>query len=168
YRRVNLQQLIDDVPGLSGYAGQLGLISGAVDVVLDRGSGRIANPTAYVRRALSDDLYGVIASVPESSMRMGTPMGATSRPVVPAMGSEPEVFAAVPPQRLPVMDRQQDYLGLLSNEVSGLDHDLSVPSLEDLSSDNVPCTNMDHLLNYDMTPTRLANCNHCRIEQMQA
>src|SRR5699024_6686306 len=105
---------------------------------------RIANPTAYVRRALSDDLYGVIASVPESLMRMGTPMGATSGPVVPAMGSEPEVFAAATPPRLPVMDRQREYLGLLSNEVSGLDHDLSVPYLEELSSDNVPCTNMDH------------------------
>src|SRR5699024_463770 len=59
YRRVNLQQLIEDVPGLSGYAGQRGLICGAIDVVVDRASGRIANPTAYVRTAMSDDLYGV-------------------------------------------------------------------------------------------------------------
>src|SRR5699024_12224584 len=42
-----------------------------------------------------------------------------------------------------------------------------VPSLDELAEDAVPCTNMDHLHNYDMTATQLAYCNHCRIEQTQ-
>src|SRR5699024_12305140 len=63
YRRVNLQQVIEEVAGVSGSPGQLGLICGAVGVVPDRGGGRRANPTAYRRWAVAGDLYGVNGSV---------------------------------------------------------------------------------------------------------
>src|SRR5699024_2201483 len=62
YQRVNLTRLFDDVPGLSGYADEMDLVCAAVDVVLGRARGRIGNPTAYVRTAMSDDLYGVISA----------------------------------------------------------------------------------------------------------
>ncbi len=165
YRRVNLQQLIEEVPGLSGYAGQLGLICGAIDVVLNRASGRIANPTAYLRRALSEDLYGVLGSVPDSSMLMGKPM---RTPSPSSIWFDPLSFEPATEQRLSVVDRKQEYLGLSSNESSGANQDLSVPSLETLSHGDVPCTNLDHLNNYEMSNRQLANCNHCRVEQQTA
>src|SRR5699024_5700875 len=56
YQRVNLSRLFDDVPGLSGYADDMNLVCAAVDIVLSRARGRIGNPTAYVRTAMSDDL----------------------------------------------------------------------------------------------------------------
>src|SRR5699024_7334590 len=31
-----------------------------------------------------------------------------------------------------------------------------------------PCTNLDHLNNYEMSNRQLANCNHCRVEQQTA
>src|SRR5699024_2276297 len=62
YQRVNLSRLFDDVPGLSGYADDMELVCAAVDIVLSRARGRIGNPTAYVRTAMSDDLYGVIGA----------------------------------------------------------------------------------------------------------
>src|SRR5699024_617826 len=62
YHRVNLTRLLDEVPGLSGYADDMDVVCAAVDVVLSRVRGWIGNPTAYVRTAMSDDLYGVIGA----------------------------------------------------------------------------------------------------------
>src|SRR5699024_229989 len=49
YHRVNLTRLLDEVPGLSGYADDMDVVCAAVDVVLSRARGWIGNPTAYVR-----------------------------------------------------------------------------------------------------------------------
>src|SRR5699024_3308180 len=81
YQRVNLSRLFDDVPGLSGYADDMNLVCAAVDIVLSRARGRIGNPTAYVRTAMSDDLYGVIgAAIASGSAVLGSPSNVVEFP----------------------------------------------------------------------------------------
>src|SRR5699024_6871946 len=153
YRRVNVEQLFRGVEELAGYDHDVGLVRGAIDVVLDRATGRVANPTAYVRKALVDDLYGVMATAMQNSpFVMGQPQSRRSRAFAAANnGSSLSVVE---------YDPKADF------EAPSLEHDhLAVPQVSELSADAVPCTNLDHLQSYEMTARQLADCNYCRVEQ---
>lgn len=141
YREVNIDQLFQDVPDFAGYADDIALIETVVDVVLGRARGRVAQPTAYVRAALVSDLYAVV----------GNAMEARSNHVVRPAVSAP---AATAPTSLGP--------GASVAVMPGPD---AVPVVSDLPEDAIPCTNMDHLLCYDMSFRMLAHCNHCRLEQ---
>ena len=151
YRRVDLARLFQQVPGLSGYADEPDLVRETVDVVLNRASGRIANPTAYVRTALSQDLYGVIGSAlsttKSSASSQTWPSGALGGPVE-VLGSSDIDDAR---QATPSLDDQGD-----------------VPELSDLADDAVPCTNLEHLQSYEPSARQLAHCNHCRLDPLDA
>lgn len=154
YRGVDLGQLVAAVPGLSGYAHDMAMVRQAVDVVLGRARGRVAQPTAYVRKALSDDLYGVLGSVTQTPRVL---IGASQAGGVPAFD------AAVPEGQALRAARGSDDDGAALGLVS--DDKWAVPQFAELSADAVPCTNLDHLQSYDMTARQLANCNYCRVEQ---
>ncbi|NWN87270.1 MAG: helix-turn-helix domain-containing protein [Micrococcaceae bacterium] len=150
YRRVDVQQLIDEVPGLSGYAHDGGLICAAVDVVLNRASGRIANPTAYVRKALSEDLYGVIGSAMSSmSPNSGSSLMEPSPASVVAFQATHEAGGSI-------------------DQSPSSEHQADVPDVDELDADAVPCTNIDHLHAYEPSARQLAQCNHCRLDPVDA
>jgi len=151
YRRVDLGRLFQQVPGLSGYADELDLVREAVDVVLNRASGRIANPTAYVRTALSQDLYGVIGSALSTSKSSA---GSRTRPSG-ALGGPVEVLGSAD-----IDDARQ--------ATPSLDDHGDVPELSQLADDAVPCTNLDHLQSYESSARQLAHCNHCRLDPLDA
>lgn len=151
YRRVDLGRLFQQVPGLSGYADELDLVREAVDVVLNRASGRIANPTAYVRTALSQDLYGVIGSALSTSKSSA---GSWTRPGG-ALGGPVEVLGSAD-----IDDARQ--------APPSLDDQGDVPELSQLADDAVPCTNLDHLQSYEPSARQLAHCNHCRLDPLDA
>src|SRR5699024_3953628 len=142
YQRVNLSRLFDDVPGLSGYADDMNLVCAAVDIVLSRARGGIGNPTAYVRTAMSDDLYGVIgAAIASGSAVLGSPSNVVEFPA------------------------QHEAEAGTGDSPSG-DQQPEVPEVAELGSDAVPCTNMDHLHAYEPSARLLARCNHCRLEPL--
>src|SRR5699024_8065114 len=124
YQRVNLTRLFDDVPGLSGYADDMGLVCAAVDIVLSRARGRIGNPTAYVRTAMSDDLYGVIgAAIASGAAVSSTGQGSA------VMGSDSNVV------EFPAQHEAEAGVG---DSPTG-DQQPKVPELTELGSDAVPC-----------------------------
>lgn len=78
HRSVRLDQLFELVPALTGTV-TMHELPVLVDVVLDRATGAIARPTAYVARALDWDLDGVLEA---AARRWPVPA-----PVVPASGA---------------------------------------------------------------------------------
>lgn len=153
YRRVDLEKLVQDVPGLSGYAHDLDLVCGAVDVVLNRASGRVGSPTAYVGKAISQDLYGVIGT----AMSMLSPVR-TSSGVSRSQGLESNV----------VDFQTRSEAGDFEAQPAQADAGTNIPDVDELGADAVPCTNLDHLQSYEPSARQLAHCNHCRLDPVDA
>src|SRR5699024_3362439 len=153
YRGVDTDQLIHDVPDLAGYVNHPDTIRGAIDVVLGRSRGRVGNPTAYVRKALRDDLWGVLAEIDASATAQSllTSTSAVNHTTEAATNTFQEargVNGGISP----------------SGSSEGLTGDV-LPVLDDLPDGALPCMNMDHLSCYTMTARQLADCPYCRIEQ---
>ncbi|WP_413544447.1 hypothetical protein [Citricoccus nitrophenolicus] len=108
---MRLDQLFELVPALTGIATVKDLPV-VVDVVLDRATGPVSRPTAYVASALLRDLDGVL----EAAARRW-PARAVAHP---AMGGPGPVNAAgsgpVSGGRVPVACRNEDHTGITDPE----------------------------------------------------
>ncbi|MDN6148851.1 MAG: helix-turn-helix domain-containing protein [Yaniella sp.] len=135
YLGVEIQKLFQEFPELGHYVDSRS-VAGLVDTVLGRATVRVANPTAYVRRALENDFYGLVLPSQDD--------------FAPAYKPSSDIA-----QHL----REESFEAKPAPETSSS----KLPRWENLSADAEPCTNPDHWDSLHFT--QFSNCPQCRIER---
>lgn len=135
YLGVEVQKLFQEFPELGHYVDSRS-VAGVIDTVLGRAITRVANPTAYVRRALETDFYGLVL-----------PFQADFTPIQQPAPDIGQHF------------REESFEAKPAPETSSS----KLPRREDLPADAHPCSNPDH---WDsLTRRQFVNCPKCRIER---
>lgn len=135
YMGVEVKEVFGYFPDLDQYLDARS-VGEVIDTVLGRARNRVANPTAYVIRALEKDFYGLVLGYkPVPSEVARTPQFTGHDVMLEQLGTHP------PSQ----------------GQSSG------IPAWEALPVDAEPCVNPDH---WDgLAPAQFANCPQCRIER---
>ncbi|MDN6680075.1 MAG: helix-turn-helix domain-containing protein, partial [Yaniella sp.] len=137
YLGVEVRKLFEDVPDLGHYVDSHSVV-GIVDTVLARATARVANPTAYVRRALETDFYGL---------------------VLPFQADPGDISIPAPDVNQHSFGEPFEVQATSGTRLSKL------PPWEGLPADAEPCTNPDH---WDSLSYRqFAYCPQCRFERRQ-